>query len=169
VLALPDAPVGYEVRRQCSCLNVTNAFATFKFGTITFANGCLCSLDRFLPALIAGFLTEANGNIVSFIKKGGAWTRVAVPGSTTTEIFGLNDQGIAVGMYVGQHKQTYGFIFNGGGLSTISDPNGVGSTIVNGLNNAGDLVGFYTDAKGNTDGFVAAPRLVGIPFAPIRT
>ena len=115
---------------------------------------------------VAGFFTETNGNIISFIKQGGAWTRVAVPGSTTTEVFGLNDQGSAVGMYVGQHKQTYGFIFNGGGLSTVSDPNGVGSTIVNGLNNAGDLVGFYTDAKGNTDGFVAAPRLVGIPFGP---
>ena len=61
------------------------------------------------------FSPRPTGNIISFIKHGGSWTRVAVPGSTTTEVFGLNDQGIAVGMYVGQHKQTYGFIFNGGG------------------------------------------------------
>jgi hypothetical protein len=119
---------------------------------------------------VAGFFTRANGKIVSFIKHAsGVWTTLAIPGSNTTEIFGLNDEGIAVGMYVGQHKQTYGFVYLGGALSTISDPNGIGSTIVNGINNAGDLVGFYTDSMGNTDGFVAAPRLVGIPFAPIRT
>jgi hypothetical protein len=119
---------------------------------------------------VAGFFTQANGNIVSFIKQAsGAWTMVAVPGSRTTEIFGLNDNGVAVGMYVGAHKQTYGFVYSGGTLKTVNDPNGVGSTIVNGLNNAGDLVGFYTDPKGNTDGFVAAPRLVGIPFGLPRT
>jgi hypothetical protein len=119
---------------------------------------------------VAGFFTKANGKIVSFIKQANAaWTTVAMPGSSTTEIFGLNDEGIAVGMYVGQHKQTYGFIYLGGILTTISDPNGIGSTIVNGINNAGALVGFYTDSAGNTDGFVADPRLVGIPFAPIRT
>ena len=113
---------------------------------------------------MAGFFTEANGNVVSFIKQGSAWKTISVPGSTTTEIFGLNDEGAAVGMYVGQHKQTYGFIYSGGTLKTISDPNGVGSTVVNGLNNNGQIVGFYTDSKGNTDGFVAYDHLVGIPF-----
>ena len=113
---------------------------------------------------VAGFFTEANGNVVSFIKQGSAWKTISVPGSTTTEIFGLNDEGAAVGMYVGHHKQTYGFIYSGGTLKTISDPNGVGSTVVNGLNNNGQIVGFYTDSKGNTDGFVAYDHLVGIPF-----
>ena len=86
-----------------------------------------------------------------------------------TEIFGLNDEGVAVGMYTGAHKQTHGFVYSGGTLKTVDDPNGIGTTLVNGLNNAGDLVGFYTDSKGNTDGFVAAPRLVGIPFAQSRS
>jgi hypothetical protein len=114
---------------------------------------------------VAGFFTEANGNIVSFVKQGATWKTLSVPGSSTTEIFGLNDEGVAVGMYVGQHKQTYGFIYSGGTLKTISDPNGVGSTVVNGVNNVGQIVGFYTDPKGNTDGFVAYNHLVGIPFA----
>jgi hypothetical protein len=112
---------------------------------------------------VGGFFSEANGNIASFIKQGATWKTFAVPGSTTTELFGLNDEGAAVGMYVGQHKQTFGFIYSNGALKTVSDPNGVGSTIVNGLNNIGQIVGFYTDTKGNTDGFVASARTVGIP------
>jgi hypothetical protein len=114
---------------------------------------------------VAGFYTNANGNIVSFIKQGQHWVTVAVPGSATTEIFGLNDEGVAVGMYVGQHKQTYGFIYAGDVIKTISDPDGVGSTVVNGVNNLGQVVGFYTDSKGNTDGFVAYDRPVGVPTA----
>ncbi len=114
---------------------------------------------------VAGFFSEANGNIVSFVKQGPTWTILSVPGSSTTELFGLNDEGVAVGMYVGKHKQTYGFIYSGGTLKTVSDPNGIGSTVINGLNNAGAMVGFYTDSAGNTDGFVANDRPVGIPFS----
>jgi hypothetical protein len=114
---------------------------------------------------VAGFFTGHNGNIASFIKQGGSWTTLEVPGSTTTEVFGLNDEGAAVGVYIGQHKLTYGFIYNDGVFKTISDPNGIGSTVVNGLNNAGGVVGFYTSSKGYTDGFVANARPVGIPTA----
>jgi hypothetical protein len=112
---------------------------------------------------VGGFFTAANGNIVSFIKQGPNWTTLLVPGSSTTELFGLNDEGIGVGMYVGKHKQTYGFTYERGTMKTISDPHGIGSTVVNGLNNAGAIVGFYTDSAGNTDGFVANDRPVGIP------
>jgi hypothetical protein len=112
---------------------------------------------------VGGFFTEANGAIASFIKRGGNWTILEVPGSKTTELFGLNDEGVAVGIDAGQHKQAYGFVYRHGAFVTVSDPAGVGSTVVNGLNNTGALVGFYTDAKGNTDGFVAFERVVGIP------
>ncbi len=112
---------------------------------------------------VGGFFTEANGNVASFIKQGANWKTFEVPGSTTTELFGLNDAGTAVGMYVGQHKQTFGFIYADGAVKTISDPDGLGSTVVNGLNNLGAVVGFYTDAKGNTDGFIASAHTVGIP------
>jgi hypothetical protein len=114
---------------------------------------------------VAGFYTEANGGTAGFIMDSAGTQKVAFPGSTTTQIFGLNDEGTAVGMYVGAHKQTYGFVYKGGVFETISDPDGIGSTVVNGLNNLGDLVGFYTDSKGNTDGFVASPHVVGIPTA----
>jgi hypothetical protein len=62
-------------------------------------------------------------------------------------------------------KSTYGFAYSEGVFRSISDPNGVGSTVVNGLNNTGAIVGFYTDAKGNTDGFVAEVHVAGIPTA----
>jgi hypothetical protein len=56
-------------------------------------------------------------------------------------------------------------VYHAGLFETISDPDGVGSTVVNGLNNLGTVVGFYTGSKGNTDGFVATPHVVGIPVA----
>ena len=33
---------------------------------------------------VAGFFSEANGNILSFIKQGPTWTALSVPGSPTT-------------------------------------------------------------------------------------
>ena len=47
---------------------------------------------------------------------------VAVPGSTMTEIFGLNDEGVAVGMYTGAYKKTHGFVYSGGTLKTVGRP-----------------------------------------------
>jgi hypothetical protein len=114
---------------------------------------------------VAGFYTEANGNTAGFIMHGLTAQTIAFPGSDNTQIFGLNDNGTAVGTYVGTHKQTYGFVYHAGLFETISDPDGVGSTVVNGLNNLGTVVGFYTGSKGNTDGFVATPHVVGIPVA----
>ena len=50
----------------------------------------------------------------------------------------------------------HGFVSAGGVFTTVSDPNGVNTTIVNGINDLGQLVGFYVDG-GNTIGFVATP------------
>jgi hypothetical protein len=45
----------------------------------------------------------------------------------------------------------------GFGFQTVSDPNGVGSTLLNGVNDRGQIVGFYTDSAGNTDGMLGNP------------
>ena len=111
---------------------------------------------------IAGFYSNpATGNTDGFLKAGGRFTDLAVPGASATQALGVNDRDEVVGTYTvgsGNGAAAHGFTWTpGGGFATVDDPQGVGTTTVNGVNEAGDLVGFYTDAAGNTDGFLATP------------
>jgi hypothetical protein len=107
---------------------------------------------------IAGFYTNSGGRVVGFLlHPGGQLVTMARPGADVTQALGVNKSGLVVGTYtVG--SSTFGFTWQASrGFRTVSDPNGVGSTVVNGVNNAGDLVGFYTDRNGNTNGMLAIP------------
>ncbi len=93
------------------------------------------------------FLKRANGTTLTFAKAG----------ADLTQAFGINKSGEVVGAFT-KGNSTFGFTWQlGKGFTTVSDPNGKGSTIINGINNSGELVGFYTDAHGNTDGMLAIP------------
>jgi hypothetical protein len=106
---------------------------------------------------IAGFYTDTSGNIDGFLDVGGTFTTVDAPGSTETELLGLNDKGIADGFTVIDDVQ-HGLLFDSlTDTFTILDPPGSTATTLNGLNDAGQLVGFYVDAAGNTDGLLANP------------
>ncbi len=112
---------------------------------------------------IAGIATNSAGNTEAYlVRHGGQTIHLNVPGSSSTQAFGVNDGDEVVGDYTvgtGSGAQTDGFVWVPGlGFSTINDPNGVGATTVNGLNDRGQLVGFYTDSAGNVDGFLASPR-----------
>ena len=112
---------------------------------------------------VAGFYTAAGGVTDAFVKTaGGTFTKLAYPGASMTQAFGINDSGEVVGAYTtgtGAKAKTHGFTWRAGhGFTTVDDPHGLGATTINGVNDAGDLVGFYTDAKGNTDGMLALPR-----------
>lgn len=104
---------------------------------------------------ISGFYTNKAGATLGFVLYRGHLTSFSGPGSTNTMAFGINNFFKVVGSYtVG--NATHGFVRSNGKLTTVDDPNGVGTTIINGLNNHGQLVGFYTTDNGNiTDGFVA--------------
>jgi hypothetical protein len=107
---------------------------------------------------IAGFFTNSSGRVVGFLlHPSGQIVTLSRPGADVTQALGVNVGGLVVGAYtVG--SRTFGFTWQAGrGFRTVSDPNGVGSTVVNGVNNAGDLVGFYTDRNGNTNGMLAIP------------
>ncbi len=106
---------------------------------------------------IAGFFTDSSGVTHGFIDKGGVFSTVDAPGSTETQLLGLNDNGIADGFAVIGTVQ-HGILFNSlADTFTILDPPGSTSTTLNGLNDRGQLVGFFVDAKGNTDGLLANP------------
>ena len=104
-----------------------------------------------------GSVTTATGTF-GFARNasGGVFTRFEVPGSKNTQLFGINNSGVAVGSYVDSHNMTHGLYYvpATGSWLTVDDPDGVQGTVVNGLNNKNELVGFYTDAAGNVHGMI---------------
>jgi hypothetical protein len=112
---------------------------------------------------VAGFYTTSGGVTDGFLRYyDGRFVKLAVPGASMTQAFGVNDSDEVVGTYTdgtGNSATTHGFTWRPGhGFTTVDDPHGIGTTTVNGVNDSGDLVGFYTDSKGNTDGMLALPR-----------
>jgi PEP-CTERM motif len=106
---------------------------------------------------IAGFFTDAGGVVHGFIDNGGVFTTVNAPGSTETQLLGLNDEGLADGFAVIGGVQ-HGILFDSmTDTFSILDPPGSTATTLNGLNDAGKVVGFFVDAAGNTDGMLGTP------------
>ncbi len=108
---------------------------------------------------VAGFYTPANGATYGFLRLwNGQYYRLAYPGASMTQIFGVNDRDEVVGSYTmgsGNSAKTYGFTWTPGyGWTSITAPQGQGATTINGVNDAGNLVGFYTDSAGNTHGLL---------------
>jgi hypothetical protein len=118
---------------------------------------------------VAGFYSVGGGMTSAFLKTGmGMFTKLAYPGATSTQAFGVNDWREVVGAYTmgsGNSAKTFGFTWTQrAGFMSVSDPMGVGTTLLNGVNDQGALVGFYTDSAGNTDGMVWAPmHMHGMP------
>ncbi len=120
---------------------------------------------------VAGFFTGSGGVTKAFLMRpGGHTTRLAYPGATMTQAFGVNDAREVVGVYqtgTGDNAKMHGFTWTSRhGFKTVDDPHGRGATTINGVNNAGDLVGFYTDAAGNTHGLLLARRHYVAPVPP---
>jgi len=109
---------------------------------------------------IAGFYTIGTENF-GYLDNGGVFTTVDVPGSQQTQLFGLNNHGIAVGDYVDAAGNMHGLIFNSffDVFTTIDAPGGIGTTTFNGINDLNQIVGFYVDGNGNTNGLL----VTGVP------
>ena len=114
---------------------------------------------------VAGFYTNKGGKTVGFIKYAhGGFKSLNYPGSSMTQIFGINDSGEVVGAYTVGDSSTppsYGFTWTPKhGFTEVNDPHGIGSTLINGVNDSGELVGFYTNAADNnfTQAFLAVPK-----------
>ncbi len=110
---------------------------------------------------IAGFYVTGGGVTDGFVRSGHHFTKLAYPGATMTQAFGINDSGEVAGTYTvgsGSSAKTYGFTWtHSHGFTAVNDPHGIGTTLINGINDRGELVGFYTDGAANVDGFLARP------------
>jgi hypothetical protein len=134
--------------------------------------------DTYIPETVPGAGGSINaatvtgvddaGNIVGFFypellptqsfyrSSAGIYQPIYVPGSTYTEVEGMNNMGQAVGFYGGPGGLT-GFLWNmDGSISTISYP-GAQLTVAADINDSGVIVGDYIDAAGLRHGFIAAP------------
>ncbi len=108
---------------------------------------------------IAGFYTDTmSGAVLGFVDNGGAFTTIDVPGSMSTVLLGLNDNGMAVGDYVDGGGVMHGLLYdlNNNTFQNIDDPFGIGATTINGINDLNQLVGFYVNGADNTIGLFAA-------------
>jgi hypothetical protein len=108
---------------------------------------------------VAGFYNKTATLVDGFVKIGGGFITLQVPGATATQAFGVNDSDWVVGAYTVSGGATHGFIWKPGHGFTlrVDDPNGIGTTLLNGINDENDIVGFYTDSAGNTDGMAGFP------------
>ena len=171
-----DVAVGFWTDANGSNHGYTVNVTTANFGSVIDPNAPGASLTA--AAInsggdIAGFyVNPANGNTDGFLKAGGEFIDLSVPGASSTMALGVNDHDEVVGTYTagsGSSAAVHGFSWTlDGGFQNIDDPHGMGTTTVNGVNDAGDLVGFYVDSAGNTDGMLAAPTAtVQVPLTPM--
>jgi len=97
-----------------------------------------------------------------------SYTAENFPGSTQTQVTGLNDRGVTVGFWSpdnndNQMNANLGFYeVNGHRPHTVMFPTDDNATPpvdqLLGVNDRNVAVGFYTDAAGNTDGMLAQPQ-----------
>ncbi len=89
------------------------------------------------------------------------------PGSTQTQVTGLNDRGVTVGFWsdmntANQQNDNFGFYWRSGRFHNVDFPTRDNATPpVNqllGVNNQDVAVGFYNDAKGNSHGYTFGIR-----------
>ena len=161
-----DVAVGFYTNGQGNNRGYEYNIVTHQFSRVVKPGGASASLTAAAinnHGAVAGFYTAKGGATDGFLKyAGGRFIKLAVPGASMTQVFGVNDSDEVVGAYTdgtGNSATMHGFTWRPGhGFTTVDDPHGVGTTTINGINDSGDLVGFYTDSKGNTDGMLALPR-----------
>ena len=105
-----------------------------------------------------GFYVDRNGNTFGFVEWNGVFTSVRDPDTgqgRVNGLLGINDQGIAVGIYQDGNGITHAYKFNRntGRFTSIVPPHGT-QPFATGINNNGDVVGFLMGFSGPIIGFL---------------
>ena len=94
---------------------------------------------------IVGYYTDATSTLVGFLRQpSGQFVSIIFPGALSTQVFGINDCGIVVGVW-GDASTAHGFYGRPGNLHSFDLP-GAGATFAQGINNEGRIVGRYATA-----------------------
>lgn len=97
---------------------------------------------------IVGTASTSTGEIQGFLYSGGAFTTIGFPGGADTYAEGIDYSGEIVGAY-NDGGTFYGYVDNGGALTTIPTP----GLFPTGINDSGEIVGIYSGGF-STSGFV---------------
>jgi len=107
----------------------------------------LCALGSMLLFAVAA-ASAADAPSLKF-----KFTTIQVPGSTETDTYGINNDGVIVGDYFDSSGVMHGLKLVGKKVTNIDDPNGT-NTICNDINSSGSIVGSYVTSSGTTKGFL---------------
>jgi hypothetical protein len=103
---------------------------------------------------LVGYYTDATSTLVGFLRQpSGQFVSVIVPGALSTQVDGINDCGIVVGVW-GDGSTAHGFYGRPGNLHSFDLP-GAAATFSQGINNEGRIVGRYATADGVPHVFVS--------------
>jgi probable HAF family extracellular repeat protein len=87
---------------------------------------------------------------------GGVYTPLDVPGSISTDAYGINNSGQIVGEYRDAQYKAHGFLLSDGIYIPLDFP-GSTFTYAAGINDSGQIVGRYVAGGTNAHGFLATP------------
>jgi hypothetical protein len=91
---------------------------------------------------LVGYYTDATSTLVGFLRQpSGQFVTIVFPGALSTQVYGINDCGIMVGVW-GDASTAHGFYGRPGNLHSFDVP-GAGATFAQGINNEGRIVGRY--------------------------
>lgn len=136
----------------------TYNIATKTFTPVTVANGTnVFAAGINNSGAIDGYYTNSSGAQLGFLIANGILTSLQAPGFASTQLLGLNNDGLLVGIGISASGTTSGIVYNSGSgvWNAYNDPFGTGATAFNGVNDLNQVVGFYTDSQGNTHGLLA--------------
>src|SRR6516164_4854101 len=74
------------------------------------------------------------------------FTRLDVPGASSTQADGINASGQIVGFYTDASGNDHGFLFSGGSYTTLNVP-GAATTHAVGINASGQIAGWFYDGN----------------------
>jgi len=103
---------------------------------------------------LVGYYTDATSTLVGFLRQpSGQFVTIIFPGALSTQVYGINDCGILVGVW-GDASTAHGFYGRPGNLHSFDSPGAV-ATFSQGINNEGRIVGRYATADGVPHAFVS--------------
>lgn len=117
------------------------------------------------PAQTVGFYVDGAGNNIGFSNQGGVFKSIMDPSTPTTgttfnQLLGVNNNGVAAGVYNDAGGFGHGYLVNLAGATPVftavnlpASFNAVSVTAA-GVDNAGAVVGFFTDGVGAVHGFI---------------
>lgn len=147
-----DHTIGFEA---------TPPFAADNFHNENYPGGTQTQITSLSNAKsIAGWYRDKHGWIFGTILWEGIWQSYKdshLRGSPTqlTKLYGINDDGLAVGFYQDDHKVDHAFE-----LDEVESkfhgifPPGAKNAVATGISGKGDIVGYMTNAKGYTVGWL---------------